>query len=217
MGKEPTCQCRRRKRPEFDPWVGKIPWRRAWQPTPILAWRIPKDRGAWWATVHSVTQSQARLKQLSTKHVSTGGWPMFLVPCPWQSGGRPAVLTVTAPPPLLTILPSCCLVAGNSFTTWTWTTINRVLITTEAFRTARVSSWAASFREQDSFRLSLLPFLMPASGRAHGYKTVLRNSQCLTVSYSRSAKVVIRLFSETVSAAQFLIQGQRRRKLTSSI
>ena len=20
-------------RPEFDPWVGKIPWRRAWQPT----------------------------------------------------------------------------------------------------------------------------------------------------------------------------------------
>ena len=24
------------KRPEFDPWVGKIPWRRAWQPTPLL-------------------------------------------------------------------------------------------------------------------------------------------------------------------------------------
>ena len=27
----------------------------------ILAWRIPKDRGAWWATVHGVTQSQTRL------------------------------------------------------------------------------------------------------------------------------------------------------------
>ena len=26
----------------FDPWVGKIPWRRAWQPIPVLlAWRIP--------------------------------------------------------------------------------------------------------------------------------------------------------------------------------
>ena len=25
---EPTCQCRRHKRCEFDPWVGKIPWRR---------------------------------------------------------------------------------------------------------------------------------------------------------------------------------------------
>ena len=22
--------------PEFDPWVGKIPWRRAWQPGPVL-------------------------------------------------------------------------------------------------------------------------------------------------------------------------------------
>ena len=23
-------------RPEFDPWVGKIPWRREWQPTCVL-------------------------------------------------------------------------------------------------------------------------------------------------------------------------------------
>ena len=23
-------------RPEFNPWVGKIPWRRKWQPTPVL-------------------------------------------------------------------------------------------------------------------------------------------------------------------------------------
>ena len=35
-GKEPTCQCRRRKRCRFDPWVGKIPWKRAWQPTPVF-------------------------------------------------------------------------------------------------------------------------------------------------------------------------------------
>ena len=27
----------------------------------ILAWRIPMDRGAWRATVHGVTESQARL------------------------------------------------------------------------------------------------------------------------------------------------------------
>ena len=26
-------QCRR---PRFDPWVGKIPWRREWQPTPVF-------------------------------------------------------------------------------------------------------------------------------------------------------------------------------------
>ena len=23
-------------RPRFDPWVGKIPWRRKWQPTPVF-------------------------------------------------------------------------------------------------------------------------------------------------------------------------------------
>ena len=35
-GKEPTWQCRRHKRHRFDPWIGKIPWRRAWQPTPVF-------------------------------------------------------------------------------------------------------------------------------------------------------------------------------------
>ncbi|XDA76554.1 hypothetical protein R6Z07F_006698 [Ovis aries] len=29
-------QCRRRKRLGFDPWVGKILWRRKWQPTPVF-------------------------------------------------------------------------------------------------------------------------------------------------------------------------------------
>ena len=33
----------------------------------ILAWRIPMDRGAWWATAHRVTKSQTGLKQLSTQ------------------------------------------------------------------------------------------------------------------------------------------------------
>ena len=31
----------------------------------ILAWRIPMDRGAWWAAVHGVTNSQT---QLSAQH-----------------------------------------------------------------------------------------------------------------------------------------------------
>ena len=35
-GKEPTCQCRKHKRHGFDPWFGKIPWRREWQPTPVF-------------------------------------------------------------------------------------------------------------------------------------------------------------------------------------
>ena len=32
-GKEPVCQGRR---PGFDPWVRKIPWRRKWQPTSVF-------------------------------------------------------------------------------------------------------------------------------------------------------------------------------------
>ena len=35
-GKEPACQCRRHRRCRFDPWVGKIPWKRAWHPTPVF-------------------------------------------------------------------------------------------------------------------------------------------------------------------------------------
>ena len=35
-GKEPSCQFRRCNRLEFDPWVGKIPWRRAWWPTLVF-------------------------------------------------------------------------------------------------------------------------------------------------------------------------------------
>ena len=34
-GKEHACQSRRHSRFGFDPWVGKIPWRRTWQPTPV--------------------------------------------------------------------------------------------------------------------------------------------------------------------------------------
>ena len=35
-GKESSCQCRRRKRHGFDPWVGKILWRRKWQSIPVF-------------------------------------------------------------------------------------------------------------------------------------------------------------------------------------
>ena len=35
-GEESSCQCRGSKRCKFDPWVGKIPWSRKWQPTPLF-------------------------------------------------------------------------------------------------------------------------------------------------------------------------------------
>ena len=35
-GKKPLCQCRRYKSHRFNPRIGKIPWRRAWQHTPVF-------------------------------------------------------------------------------------------------------------------------------------------------------------------------------------
>ena len=35
-GKESACQCRRGRECRFDPWVGKIPWGREWQPTSVF-------------------------------------------------------------------------------------------------------------------------------------------------------------------------------------
>ena len=55
IGKEPACQFRRHDRCRFDSWVGKIPWRRAWQSTPVFLPGKFMDRGTWWAVVLSVT------------------------------------------------------------------------------------------------------------------------------------------------------------------
>jgi len=41
------------KRGGFNPGIGKIPWRRAWQ-LQYSCLENPMDREAWWATVHRV-------------------------------------------------------------------------------------------------------------------------------------------------------------------
>ena len=53
--KEPACQCQRHRRPGFNPWVRKIPWRRAWEPTSVfLPGEFHGRRGL--AGVHGVTK-----------------------------------------------------------------------------------------------------------------------------------------------------------------
>ena len=54
------------KRRRFGPWVGKIPWSGAWQPTPAFLPENPMDRGAWRAIVHGVAESQTGLRRLSS-------------------------------------------------------------------------------------------------------------------------------------------------------
>ena len=74
-GEVPTCQCRRCG---FDPRVGKMPWRRAWQPTTISCLENPMNKEVRQATVHRVTKSWTRLKWLSTHTRTTN--PQYLQP-----------------------------------------------------------------------------------------------------------------------------------------
>ena len=56
-GKSICLQC---GRPGFDSWVGKIPWRRKWQPTPVFLPGKSHGRRSL-VTVHGVAKSQARV------------------------------------------------------------------------------------------------------------------------------------------------------------
>ena len=61
--KESTCWCRRCG---LDPWVGKIPWRRKWQPTPVL---LPRKSHIWRSlfqdTVHGVSKSRTQVSDFT--------------------------------------------------------------------------------------------------------------------------------------------------------
>ena len=60
-GKGPACQCRRLR---FNPWVGKIPWRRAWQPTPVFLPGESPGRRSLVGTVHGVTKDLGTTERL---------------------------------------------------------------------------------------------------------------------------------------------------------
>ena len=52
------------------PGLGRSPWRRAGQPTPVLLpGQSPWTRGTWRTTVHGVARSQTLLKRLCTAHM----------------------------------------------------------------------------------------------------------------------------------------------------
>jgi len=67
-GKERYCQCRRHKRRQFNPWVGKIPWRRAQQPTLVFLPGESHGQRAWQAAVQGVTKNQTQLNDLACMH-----------------------------------------------------------------------------------------------------------------------------------------------------
>ena len=81
-GKETGCQCWRHKKCRFNPCIRKIPWRRAWQPTPVFlpgeshGQRSLEGYPAWglneWDTEATVGLTQQR--QIKGWLVPSSGW-----------------------------------------------------------------------------------------------------------------------------------------------
>jgi hypothetical protein len=95
----------------FDPWVGKISWRREWLPTPVYPLQYsclenPVDRGACQGTVHGVAKSWMQLRDT---HASSEkqGFRACAVSSPPEDTirvlTRPASLDI--PPTFITFLP----------------------------------------------------------------------------------------------------------------
>ena len=61
--KSPPCQAGN----GFDPWVGKIPWRRNSNSLRYSCLENSMDRGAWWVTVHGVANSWDTASRLNNK------------------------------------------------------------------------------------------------------------------------------------------------------
>ena len=67
-GKDFPGQCRRCR---FDPWVGKIPWRRKWQHTPVFCLENSMDRGIWWAILCPERERDRETQTQTHRHTNT--------------------------------------------------------------------------------------------------------------------------------------------------
>ena len=89
-GKESTCQCRGCRRHGFDPWVGKIPWNRKWQPPLVFLPEKFLGKRPWLATVCGVQRvlpNWAWAHTCACVHAHTHTWINCLPSwsCDWDS------------------------------------------------------------------------------------------------------------------------------------
>ena len=85
--KDPACQCRRHRRRGFNPWVGKIPWSRKWQPTPVFLpgeFHEQKSKAGYspWGRKASDTTKHIRTSITKFKIISCG---FYLLNCTQRS------------------------------------------------------------------------------------------------------------------------------------
>ena len=76
-GKEPACQRRRHKRCGFDPWVGKIPWRRKWQPAPVPWRRAWQPTPVFLPGEFPLTEEPGRLPSVGSQRARHNWLPKF--------------------------------------------------------------------------------------------------------------------------------------------
>ena len=57
------------KRPGFNPWVGKIPWRREWQPTPVFLSEKSHGQRSLVGDSPGVTKESDTTEQLSNSNI----------------------------------------------------------------------------------------------------------------------------------------------------
>ena len=102
------------------PLGGKIPWKRAWQPTPVFLPGESHGRGTWWATVHGVAESD-RTEQVNnnSQYVPSSGispekwwrWENMSLPskAPWFWRGQTSHTPEKLANCIYNEVPSCAL------------------------------------------------------------------------------------------------------------
>ena len=97
VGKEFTCSvgdCLQYRRARFNPWMGKFPWRKKWQPPPVflsgkfLGQRSLVGYNPWSHkesdTTKLLTPSLSKLSQRQGSHLSTNGLFSLSASCSWS-------------------------------------------------------------------------------------------------------------------------------------
>ena len=80
-GKDPACNARdhpQGRRPRINPWVGKTPGRRKWQPTPVLSGKSHGQRGLvgyspWGSKESDITWQLSRHHQFKNQRTGVAG------------------------------------------------------------------------------------------------------------------------------------------------
>ena len=110
-GKSICLQCRR---PGFDPWAWKIPWRRKWQPTPVL---LPGKSHGWRNLVGYSPWGHKESETTEQLHFHSGGAWRLASPEAGEGDSAAAGLPASCPPGFILLpqpLPELALLSVSS-------------------------------------------------------------------------------------------------------